>query len=59
MGLHTGVAQERQGDYFGPAVNRTARIAVQGMAGRSWSVRQREISLLIDSRTRWDQNSVT
>ena len=26
MGLHTGEAQERGGDYFGPAVNRSARV---------------------------------
>lgn len=26
MGLHTGEANEREGDYFGPAVNRAARI---------------------------------
>jgi class 3 adenylate cyclase len=26
MGLHTGEAHERDGDYFGPAVNRAARV---------------------------------
>ena len=26
MGLHTGVAEERDGDYFGPALNRAARL---------------------------------
>nr|NIQ52747.1 adenylate/guanylate cyclase domain-containing protein [Gemmatimonadota bacterium]NIR35210.1 adenylate/guanylate cyclase domain-containing protein [Actinomycetota bacterium]NIU72885.1 adenylate/guanylate cyclase domain-containing protein [Gammaproteobacteria bacterium]NIT65699.1 adenylate/guanylate cyclase domain-containing protein [Gemmatimonadota bacterium]NIW74169.1 adenylate/guanylate cyclase domain-containing protein [Gemmatimonadota bacterium] len=26
MGIHTGEAEERDGDYFGPAVNRAARI---------------------------------
>ena len=26
MGLHTGVAEERDGDYFGSAVNRTGRL---------------------------------
>jgi class 3 adenylate cyclase len=31
MGLHSGVCEERDGDYFGPAVNRTARLlAVAG-----------------------------
>jgi predicted ATPase/class 3 adenylate cyclase len=34
MGLNTGVAQEREGDYFGPAVNRTARIADAGHGGQ-------------------------
>jgi predicted ATPase/class 3 adenylate cyclase len=26
MGLHTGTAEQREGDYFGPAVNRAARL---------------------------------
>src|SRR5918997_6694231 len=26
MALHTGVAEERDGDYFGPALNRAARL---------------------------------
>jgi predicted ATPase/class 3 adenylate cyclase len=26
VGVHTGVAEERDGDYFGPALNRTARL---------------------------------
>ena len=26
MGLHAGQAEQRAGDYFGPTVNRTARI---------------------------------
>jgi len=26
MGIHTGEAEERGGDYFGPAVNRAARL---------------------------------
>ena len=26
MALHTGAAQERDGDYFGPPVNRVARL---------------------------------
>ena len=26
MGLHTGEVEEREGDYFGPAVNRAARL---------------------------------
>jgi len=34
MGLHTGEAQERGGDYFGPAVNRTARIMAAGHGGQ-------------------------
>jgi class 3 adenylate cyclase len=30
MGLHSGTVEIRDGDYFGPAVNRAARI--QGLA---------------------------
>jgi class 3 adenylate cyclase len=34
MGLHTGTADERDGDYFGPAVNRAARIMGAGHGGQ-------------------------
>jgi hypothetical protein len=34
MGLHTGVVDERDGNYLGPAVNRAARIMAAGHAGR-------------------------
>ena len=34
MGLHTGVAEERDGDYFGPAVNRPARLMALGHGGQ-------------------------
>ncbi len=34
MGIHTGVAQERDGDYFGPTLNRTARICAAGHGGQ-------------------------
>ncbi|MDH3303143.1 MAG: adenylate/guanylate cyclase domain-containing protein [Acidimicrobiia bacterium] len=34
MGLHTGEAQERDGDYFGPPVNRAARIMAAGHGGQ-------------------------
>jgi hypothetical protein len=35
MGLHTGVVEERNGDYFGPAVNRAARIMAAGHGGQA------------------------
>jgi predicted ATPase/class 3 adenylate cyclase len=35
MGLHTGEAQERGGDYFGPALNRAARIMSAGHGGQT------------------------
>jgi predicted ATPase/class 3 adenylate cyclase len=34
IGLHTGYAQERDGDYFGPAVNRVARLMSIGHGGQ-------------------------
>jgi class 3 adenylate cyclase len=34
MGLHTGEADERDGDYFGPPVNRAARVASAGNGGQ-------------------------
>ena len=34
MGLHAGEAAEREGDYFGPTLNRTARIMSAGHGGQ-------------------------
>jgi predicted ATPase/class 3 adenylate cyclase len=34
MALHTGAAEVRDGDYFGPAVNRTARLLAVGHGGQ-------------------------
>ena len=34
MGLHTGQANERGGDYFGPAVNRAARLMAAATSGQ-------------------------
>jgi predicted ATPase/class 3 adenylate cyclase/Tfp pilus assembly protein PilF len=34
MGLHSGAAQQRDGDYFGPALNRTARLMAAGHGGQ-------------------------
>src|SRR5579862_257859 len=34
MGLHTGEAEERDGDYFGAAVNRAARLMAIGHGGQ-------------------------
>lgn len=33
MALHTGTADERDGDYFGPALNRVARLLAAGHGG--------------------------
>ena len=32
--MHTGTAEEREGDYFGPAVNRAARVMSAGHGGQ-------------------------
>ncbi len=34
MALHTGTAEERGGDYFGPALNRVARLLAAGSGGQ-------------------------
>jgi predicted ATPase/class 3 adenylate cyclase len=34
MALHTGIADERDGDYFGPTVNRVARLLAVGHGGQ-------------------------
>jgi Adenylate and Guanylate cyclase catalytic domain len=34
MALHTGPAEEREGDYFGPALNRAARLMGAGHGGQ-------------------------
>jgi predicted ATPase/class 3 adenylate cyclase len=34
MGLHTGVAEERDGDYYGPTLNRAARLMSAGHGGQ-------------------------
>jgi predicted ATPase/class 3 adenylate cyclase len=34
MALHTGIAEERDGDYFGPALNRVARLLSAGHGGQ-------------------------
>ena len=36
MGIHTGEAVERGGDYFGPTLNLGARIMSAGHVGRTW-----------------------
>ena len=40
MALHSGATDERDGDYFGPAVNRVARLLAVAM-GAKWSPRPR------------------
>src|SRR5207248_1862846 len=34
MALHTGLAEARDGDYFGPPLNRTARLLAAGHGGQ-------------------------
>lgn len=35
MGVHTGTADEREGDYFGPTLNRAARLMAAGHGGQT------------------------
>ncbi len=35
MGIHTGSAEERDGDYFGPSLNRAARLTAAGHGGQT------------------------
>jgi predicted ATPase len=35
MALHTGAAEERDGDYYGPALNRAARLLAAGHGGQA------------------------
>jgi predicted ATPase/class 3 adenylate cyclase len=35
IGLHTGTAEERDGDYFGPTLNRVARLQAAGYGGQT------------------------
>ena len=35
MGLHTGAAEERSGDYFGPTLNRVARLMAAASGGQT------------------------
>jgi class 3 adenylate cyclase len=37
IGLHTGDAEARDGDYYGPAVNKAARVCPSPPAARCWS----------------------
>jgi len=37
MGLHSGVCEERDSDYFGPTVNRTARLTTLAHGVKYWS----------------------
>ena len=51
MGIHTGDAESRGGDYFGPAVNRTAGSCRPVMAARSCCPRRPRRSSAAGSRT--------
>ena len=42
MALHSGTAEERDGDFFGPAVNRVARLLAYADARRNERAALRE-----------------
>ena len=44
MALHTGEAEERDGDYFGPPLNRVARLLSAGHGGQTLISRTTKIS---------------
>jgi class 3 adenylate cyclase len=43
IGIHTGEADCRDGDYFGPALNRTARLMAVAHGGQTVCSQQRRI----------------
>ena len=45
MGIATGEAELRDGDYFGTVLNRAARVMPPGTAVRSWSPTRRRVCL--------------
>ncbi len=57
MALHTGEAEERDGDYFGPALNRTARLLAVGHGGQvllsQAAPRQACWTLVLSSSVTW------
>ncbi len=52
MGLHTGVCEERDDDYFGPVVNRTARLEAIAHGGQVL-VSGATAELLSETPARW------
>src|SRR4029079_16873431 len=60
MGIATGEAELRDGDYFGTVLNRTARVMAAGMAVRACSTAQRRLcSPALTSSTWARDNSAT
>lgn len=52
LALHSGVCEERDGDYFGPTTNRVARLLAIGYGGQSL-VSGVTADLLVDSAHEW------
>lgn len=53
IGLHTGEAHERDGDYYGPAVNRAARIEASGHGGQTLLSEPTARILTVSTVKRW------
>ena len=57
MGIATGEAELRDGDYFGTVLNRTARVMAAGMAVRSCSTAQRRLCSLALTSSTWARDN--
>lgn len=53
MGLHAGIANQRDGDYFGTAVNRAARVSAAANGGQVFLTEAVRALIADDAATEW------